>query len=345
MLCLSILLLMMKPQSEDEFVRLMSDLEGRDFEDETCSFLQRIITDFQTVPANPSGDAGLDGHSHAQTIAYCCYGPAKASKETTAKLRTAVIEKFRGDLRTLFEIEIQGKGKKRTLSHCETAEMKTILATGKKLDVIRLVVSVFEDHRVLGSLHDAFNEYKSASKCRYIDAGAKLTIWGPKQLAQVGAVDDLVIAKLEQREIVRRITASMGSQTAKLPVPTNSSFDAKFDWLEAQKKLSADAVTRLRTRFRARWSTAITVENDLANNAPQLHAALATAREEAAADADLASGTAPNPAALLELMRTKLAERLEQHLGARFPPEIRNQLVDGEIGRLIGECPVDWRPT
>lgn len=329
--------------SEADFLRIMRSLEKQDFEDEVCAFLQRCITDFQTVPANPHGDAGLDGHSHGQTVAYCCYGPEEATKSHAGKLKAAIVNKFRDDLRKLFELGTVGSGKAAKLAHCETAEMKTILAPGKKIGTVRLVVSVFDNHQVLAPLNQAFADYLKASKCRYVAKKAAMTIWGPKQLALNGAVDDLVIARLEQREIVKRVANTLSGPT---PLITPSSdFDEKFNWIEAQKKAKPDAVTRMRDWFRKRWSKTIAVENDFANNAPNLHTALAQAREEAATDADLASGTVSTPQALLELMREKLGNRLEQHLGARFPPDLRSQLVDGEIARLIGECPVDWRST
>lgn len=321
---------------------MLRDLEGQDFEDEVCAFLQDCVSDFQTVPAYPHGDAGLDGHSHHQTVAYCCYGPEAASKENAAKLKAAVVKKFRGDLRTLFELEANGAGKKEKLVHCETAEMKTILASGKKLKTIRLIVSVFETHQLLAPLNEALDAYIAASKCRYVDKKAELTLWGPKQLATKGAVTDLVISRLEHREMLRRVTAAIKSGPVALPA--SSEFDAKIDWIEAQKKMSKQAVARMKASFRKRWSTAIAVENDLANNAPNLHSLLSDARDEAANDADLVSGTTSSPQELILLMRERIAQRLDEHLGVKFPPEIKNPLIDGELARLIGECPVDWRP-
>ncbi|MDX2089782.1 MAG: hypothetical protein SFX73_18140 [Kofleriaceae bacterium] len=329
--------------SEADFLRIMRSLEKQDFEDEVCGFLQRCITDFQTVPANPHGDAGLDGHSHGQTVAYCCYGPEEATKSHAGKLKAAIVNKFRDDLRKLFELDTQGSGKAAKLVHCETAEMKTILAAGKKIGTVRLVVSVFDSHQILAPLNEAFSDYLKASKCRYVAKKATMTIWGPKQLALNGAVDDLVIARLQQREIVLRVANTLSKPTP-LITPT-SDFDEKFDWIAAQKKGQPDSVARLRDWFRKQWSKAVAVENDFANNAPNLHSALAQAREEATSDADLVSGTTSTPQALLIVMREKLAQRLEQHLGARFPADLRSKLVDGEIARLIGECPVDWRST
>jgi hypothetical protein len=336
------LAIMASLRSEDEFVRKLRELEGQDFEDEICAFLQKCVTDYQTVPALPHGDAGLDGHSHGQSHAYCCYGPEASSKSTAAKLKPAIINKFRSDLRKLFELETQGNGRAAKLVHCETVEMKTILAPGKKLTVIRLIVSVFESHQILAPLNEAFEEYKKASHARYVDKQASLTVWGPKQLATMGAVDDLMLVRLEQREILRRVAEVIGS--APQMASPSSDFDAKFDWLDSQGKVSQDTSRRLRAHFRKRWGVAVAIEDELANNAVSLHAALAPAREEAATDADLASGTASNPRELIERMRQKIAERLDEHFGLKFPTEMRNQLVDGELARLIGECPIDWRP-
>jgi hypothetical protein len=266
--CFSIcLMLVMAVRSEDDFVRMMSSLEGQAFQDEVCAFLQKTcVSDFQTVPPHPRGDGGLDGYSHKQTVGYCCYGPEEASKATAPKLKAAILKKFRGDLRNIFELRADGKGKAEKLVHCETAEMKTILAQGVQLKIVRLIVSVFDSHQILAPLNEAFAIYMSASQRRYIDKKAVLTIWGPKQLATKGAVDDLTIARLEQRETLRRVTAAIGGVPHTLP--TSSDFDAKFDWIEAHKKASKDSVARMRIRFRKRWSAAVAIENDLSNNSP-----------------------------------------------------------------------------
>lgn len=329
--------------SEDVFARMLKGLEGQDFEDQVCAFLRSCVTDFQTVPALPHGDAGLDGHSHSQTTAYCCYGPEDVSKSNAKKLKSAIVSKFCSDLRRLFEIDTSGAGKAAKLVYRENPEMQTILAPGAKLKVIRLIVSVYDSHQVLSPLNEAFAQYLKASKLRYIDKSATMTIWGPKQLATVGAVDDLTIARLEKRDLLRRVAAAISSAPP-LPAPA-SDFEAKFLWMESQKMATKQAVARMMDTFRKRWSVVVAVENDLSNNSPNLHAALAQAREDAALDADIASGTCTSPQHLLEVMRGRIGERLDQHLGRMFPPDIKNQLVDGELARLLGECPVEWRPV
>jgi hypothetical protein len=328
---------------EEEFARMLGLFEGRDFEDEVCAFLRRCVQDFQNVPAKPKGDAGLDGLSHGQTVAYCCYGPEQEPSKAKAKgLRTDIIRKFRSDLRTLCELATKGKGKSTKLLHSPTDEMKTILAAGKKLTLVRLVVSVFDTHQLLGPLNTSFDEYRAASQCRYVEQTASLTIWGPQELATVGAIDDLALLRLEQRAILCRVSAAMSGPTPPT-VPPATDFDAKFDWLESQAKSPKGAISRTRDHFRKRWSEAIAVENELANNAMVLHEQLSRARQEAAVDADLASGSTSSAMDLLERMRLKFGERLDEQLGAKFPADIRNRLVDGELARLIGECPIDWR--
>ncbi len=322
---------------------MLGGLEGQDFQDEVCAFLRRCVTDFQDVPAKPHGDAGLDGLSHRQTVAYCCYGPEQQPfKTNTRGLSADIVKKFRADLQTIFELEVKGRGKASQLLHRATDEMKTILASGRKIAVVRLIVSVFDSHRLLGPINEAFDKCCNASQCRYAEKSPSVTVWGPKQLAAMGAVDDPTLLRLEQREILRRVTATINSPpTLTLPLPAD--FDEKFDWIDSQGKVSKTAVDRLRGHFKKRWSLAIALENDLANNAVVLHQALSRAREEAALDADLASGTISNPTELLERMRQKVADRVDEQTGVRFPSDVRNQLVDGELARLIGECPIDWR--
>lgn len=322
---------------------MLGALEKDDFEDEVCAFLRRCMPDFQNIPAQPQGDGGLDGLSHAQTVGYCCYGPVQEPSKVKAKgLKSDIIKKFQSDLRTLCEVSPQGKSKTKALIHNETAELKTIMGAGRKLEIVRLVVSVFDTHQIVGALNTSFDEYKAASQCRFVEKGAKLTIWGPKELASMGAVDDLTLMRLEERAILRRVEATVASG-AEPPPPSTTEFDAKFDWIETTGNQPPEVVKRLRHHFRSRWSQAIAIENDLANNAVTLHQAVNTARQEAAVDADLASGDCTKPAALLERMRQSLRQRLDEQTNAKFPPDLRNRIVDGEIARLLGECPVDWR--
>jgi len=94
----------------ESYAKMLGCLEKDTFEMEVCARLATFISDFQRIPRKPNGDGGLDGLSHGQTTAYCCYGPEQEPFKTNTKgLKDDVIEKFRGDLRKLFELEHQGK--------------------------------------------------------------------------------------------------------------------------------------------------------------------------------------------------------------------------------------------
>ena len=68
-----------------EYGRTLAELSGDDFEDEVSARLESVIVDFQSVPASPHGDAGLDAFSHAGEMGYCCDGrcttPSKAIRD------------------------------------------------------------------------------------------------------------------------------------------------------------------------------------------------------------------------------------------------------------------------
>ena len=325
---------------EHEFARMLGALEREPFEEEVCRFLRRSVHDFQHVPAKPQGDAGLDGYSHQQTVADCCYGPEEPSKLTPKALAKKIIEKFRDDLRRLFEVKPQGKNK---LVHAPNNEMPTIMGKGRKFKVVRLVVSVLDTHQVLGPLNDAFDACRQASQCLYVEKTAGVTIWGPKELATTGAVDDVTIIRLQQRDVVNRLELVLASPpTNPAPLSTND-FDSKFDWLDANTQPRPGGTSKMRAHFMNRWLAAIAVENDFANNALALHRALWSVRRGVVVEAEIESKSQSNAAELIKAMRATLMERLGEAFGNTLPRETIRQLVDGELGLLIGECPVDWR--
>src|SRR5690242_17152991 len=100
---------------------MLGALEKDAFQDEVCARLATVFADLQRIPPKPHGDAGLDGLSHGQTRAYCCYGPEDAVKNNSKTLKNAILEKFRGDLRRLFELGYENK----KLVRKENAEITT----------------------------------------------------------------------------------------------------------------------------------------------------------------------------------------------------------------------------
>src|SRR5271154_2395519 len=138
-----------------EYGRTLAELCGDDFEDEVSARLESVIVDFQSVPANPHGDAGLDGFSHGGEMGYCCYGPLHNAFKTNKGRENDIVKKFRSDLQSLYEVGFV----KKTLMVIETAEMKTILPSGTKIKHIELICNWFESHRVLNPLNDTRAEY------------------------------------------------------------------------------------------------------------------------------------------------------------------------------------------
>jgi hypothetical protein len=75
-----------------------------------------------------------------------------------------------------------------------------------------------------------------------------------------------------------------------------------------------------------------------------LHEALEHARTQSTITAYLRSARGGNPAELLEDMRDAVKNHLSEAFGERLGPHMA-QLADGEIARLMGECPIEWRRT
>jgi hypothetical protein len=107
-----------------EYSRSLSQLTGDPFQDEVCVRLGRVVVSFQPIPRKPQGDGGLDGLSHDGEHAYCCYGPEYDSAKKPKDLVDAIVDKFKEDLRKLFELDTNGT----KLVHKQNQEIATIVA-------------------------------------------------------------------------------------------------------------------------------------------------------------------------------------------------------------------------
>ena len=152
------------------YEKMLGGLAGDDFQDEVCARLSGHIADFQRIPPKPSGDGGLDGLSHGQGSAYCCYGPEQEPFKVNIKgLKDDIVEKFRGDLRRLFELSFDAS---KHLVDEPNAELATIMGDGNTIKNIYVVVNWFESHRIIGALNTALLKYKKASALRFVAADA-----------------------------------------------------------------------------------------------------------------------------------------------------------------------------
>jgi hypothetical protein len=320
----------------DDYERLIGKLEGNAFQEEVCARLQIMIVDFQDTPAKPQGDGGLDGLSHSQEHAYCCYGPEQDVRKLDNKgLKDAIVDKFSGDLRKLFELEYE----KRTLKHAPNDELKTIMGDGRKIKHVQLIVSWFEDHRVIGPLNTNFEKYKAASQLNFVAADATLAVWGPKNLAALGAVDEHTLFRIQNPALIACVQAASAAELVK---DGGGDFDAKFDDLKQRRPKSAAKIDGIAQKLREAWAAAIALDNDLSKNSLGLHQVLESVRSSAALSAQVKSMSAPDPYQLIETMHKEVADQLELGFGNRFGP-LTPRITQGVVAGLIGECPIDWR--
>src|SRR5436190_13413934 len=311
------------------YEKLMGTLEGDAFQDEVCARLQRLFADFQRVPAKPSGDGGLDGLSHGQACGYCCYGPQQQPvKVKIADLKDDIIKKFNADLRKLFELKFDDKMR---LADAPNVELATIMGDGNKVKNVYLVLSWFETHRVIGPLITHFDKCKKASNLRYVDADAKLTIWGPKDLATLGAIDEYTLFRIENRTLFERVQ----SASAAALIPSDSGqFDAKFNDLKQRRPGLSKDIDALAQDFREAWAAAIALDNELASTSLGLHQALEGARTNAARSARVRSMGDDDPHRLILDMSEDVVEQLGHGFGDRLG-NLTSKVADGVVAGLI----------
>jgi hypothetical protein len=319
-----------------DYEKLIGKLEGNAFEEEVCARLQAIFVDFQTIPAKPQGDGGLDGLSHGQERGYCCYGPEQEARKLDNKgLKDDIVDKFSADLRKLFELEFEN----RKLKHASNEELVTIMGADRKINHVYLIVSWFESHRVIGPLKTNFDRYKAASQLQFVGADATLTVWGPKNLAALGAVDEHALFRIQNPALIACVQTASAAELVK---DSGGEFDAKFDDLKRRRPGAAANIDGIAQKLREAWAAAIALDNDLSKNSLGLHQVLESVRSDAALSAQVKSMSATDPYHLIDAMREEVGSHLGQGFGNRFGP-LTPRITQGVVAGLIGECPIDWR--
>jgi hypothetical protein len=327
----------------EDYARKLALLSGDPFETEVITALQQTISSFQRVPDKPHGDGGLDGLSHQYSRAYCCYGLELQPGPGTlaAALRKKIANKFKADLRRLLAVEFRSR---------KLVEKANIVLAGvlgdppsSRIMMIILITNVFEDNRLIGDLRKGFEEYMNASKKRFVDGRCELVIWGPIDFANNMAVSEQCLLRVENPglfEVLKTV-----EQQAKTHEPSDQDkFNEKFAYLDANLPRLKEGIQALKTTFKLGWSKSILIDQQLAATLPNVHEEYERARKTAATNAHIASGKqGVDPFELLENVRVGLRIRMAELVNGGLPPSTRDELVEAETGRLIGECPLDWR--
>ncbi|HEV2486066.1 MAG TPA: hypothetical protein VGT08_11090 [Terracidiphilus sp.] len=311
----------------------MSALTGNAFQAEVCARLQSVILDFQTIPAKPHGDAGLDGFSHQGSRGYCCFGPQYSDYKTNKSLESAIINKFREDLRKLLELGF----KKKALVCKPSLEMPMILPAGQKLVHVELIVNWFESHRVIGPIHTAFAEYKEKSDGNFVEATATVVIVGPKELANRWTVDEIALIRAKQKGFLKAIQEA----AATVNIANPKDFDAKMSILRQLRPDQLAAINRLADELMLKWRTALAFESSLNENTPTLHRLLEATRSRIVTRVSELMLASSQPWTQLSTAESIAQSLLEPDFGALYGSLV-SDVASGEIARLIGECPIGW---
>ena len=317
----------------EEYAQSLAALTGTPFQEEVCARLQMVILDFQTIPAKPQGDAGLDGFSHGAKRGYCCYGPEPDLFKTNKQRENAIVDKFKGDLRRICELDFERK----KLICIDNKEMCTILPTGQKLEHITLLVNWFESHRVLGPILTAFEEYKKASVCRYILPNASVVVWGPRDVANQYAVDEATIIRAEQRVAAQRIHQAATA----VAIDNPEDFEQKMVILRDIRPDQLAAIESLSEQLRKDWRMALAFERELDQSLPTQHRILEADRGSILRRVSQLMLSSPEPWTQLGDASAIAAAIIEKDFGKLYGPLVQD-VSSGEVARLIGECPIGW---
>jgi hypothetical protein len=306
-------------------------LSGDSFQEEVSVRLGKFIDGFQTVPAHPQGDAGLDAISHFGERAYCCYGLEHDVFKTPNQRTKAIIKKFKEDLQKLFEL----KGKK--LVHAESKELGTILPKGVKIKHITLICNWFNSHQILSPILTAVQEYLKVSQCRHIDKDVKVIVVGPKQLALTYAVDEQTIARVRHRTLVKNVEKKAKDKT----LAGTESFDKKMAALKLILPGHDEAIADVEQDLRQGWRVALTFEEELHDTLPDQHRSFEADRRRIRGDVSALMLGTNEPWKELPKTKQLAKEVLEKDFGNVFGMLLLD-VSSGEIARLIGECNIKW---
>ena len=320
----------------EQYAVLLGGLHGSEFQAEVAARLNSVTLGLQVVPPYPQGDGGIDALSHNGCRGYCCYGLEPDAAKTARAKANAIVSKFKHDLHRLFELKPKG-GK---LVHSPNPQLARILGAGVRLQQIDLISNWFRSHDIIGRLQTVLAECKAASRCNLVEATATLVVKGPGELANDYAVDEITIARINQRAFVARLQTTVASS----PDVHSPSFEGKVEKLrQLAGPTSSHLVDTLAEQWRKYWRLALAFEYELDQTIPTHHEALQRARGRIANRVTTLRLTPKGPLEYIEPSQNIAAEVLSAEFRQVYGSLV-DDLAPGETARLIGECTLDWDP-
>lgn len=184
------------------------------------------------------------------------------------------------------------------------------------------------------------------SSRRYVSDECELTILGPRDLALEAGVDEQTLFHLENPAFHALFEETSEDEEAFLAENAVEDFQAKFDYLAplGSSSVQAKRVNSLRSAYHRAWMKSIVRDTHIANSFPEVHRKIERIRATVVTDAHRESmRNIENAAELISRVESAVRERIEREFGEQLPEYILRDLGEGELARLIGTCPLDWR--
>jgi hypothetical protein len=323
----------------DTYAKALSELEELAFQRAIVQRLLAALSNFQTVPAHPHGDGALDGYSHKGTRGYCCYGLKYDAAKTPLQRAKQIVKKFSNDLRRLYELEPKGRTK---LVHKENHALFSIFggvpAECDRICHVTLIANWFESHASLGAIKLNATSYATLSQCRWITRDADLVLRGPKEFVDQYGVDESTMMWLKHGDLL----AKLDEEAAVISVPHGPTFDSKMQAAETLLPASTDEVKLLAENLRSHWQWAIAFERNLSDRLPQLHAALERGRKRLLMRVLTHQPSTPWDA--ISRAQEFAEEVFSDDFVGLYGQSMVRDLASGEVARLVGACPINWKP-
>jgi hypothetical protein len=174
--------------------------------------------------------------------------------------------------------------------------------------------------------------------CRYVDGNATVIVVGPKDLANRYAVDEVTITRARQRVFLQRLQEKAGS----VVLTDTAKFDEKRDILKEMYPDLVETVDGLWVQLQTSWRMALAFEQELDDTLPNLHRDLEVNRARILQKVRTLMLSSPAPWDQLTKSTEFATEILRKDFEALYG-SIVEDLSNGEVARLVGECPIGWK--